>query len=160
MEYNDSSNDEEEQFCFRNKNVAKHRKEAANEHRKNVEELLKNRKDKKLCSKTGSGTQMLNIAKEELSLKRKLVEKLDKSDEEFRASMEKVNKTMENIGNAIQQSVGILSQLVRPQQYYPNPSQQPYFAQYGSYSCNENVNVNMVNQREDASEAEQSFLNL
>ena len=68
---------------------------------------------------------------------------------------------MENIGNAIQQSVGILSQLVRPQQqYYPNPSQQPYFAQYGSYSCNENVNVNMVNQREDASEAEQSFINL
>ena len=58
---------------------------------------------------------MLTIVKEELSLKCKLVEKLDKSDEEFTANMEMVYKTTENIGNAIQQSVGISSQLVRPQ---------------------------------------------
>ena len=45
---------------------------------------------------------MLNISREELSLKRKLIEKLDKPDDDFKESMEKINKTMENISSSIQ----------------------------------------------------------
>ena len=43
---------------------------------------LKNRRDKKLSSKLSMDTQLLNISKEELSHKRKLVEQLEKSEEE------------------------------------------------------------------------------
>ena len=50
---------------------------------KKVEEGLKNTLDKKLSSKLSMHTQLLNISKEELSLKRKLVEQLEKSEEEF-----------------------------------------------------------------------------
>ena len=37
-------------------------------------------------------TQLLNILKEELHLKRKLVEQLEKSEEEFSSGMNKVEK--------------------------------------------------------------------
>ena len=47
---NDSSNDEEEQFVFVIR-IAKHVKKAVNEHRKNVEELLKNRKTRNFVVK-------------------------------------------------------------------------------------------------------------
>ena len=58
-------------------------KEQTTNHRKNVEEGLKNRRDKKLSSKLSMDTQLLNISKEDLSLKRKLVEQLEKSEEDF-----------------------------------------------------------------------------
>ena len=58
-------------------------KEQTTNRRKNVEEGLKNRRDKKLSSKLSMDTQLLNISKEDLSLKRKLVEQLEKSEEDF-----------------------------------------------------------------------------
>ena len=57
-------------------------------------------------------TQLLNIAKEELSLKRKLVEQLEKAEEDFNSGMNKVFKPMKNISSCIQQTVGILPHLV------------------------------------------------
>ena len=82
---------------------------------KKVEEGLKNRRDKKLSSKLSMDTQLLNISKEELSLKRKLVEQLEKSEEEFNSGMNKVFKSMENISSCIQETVGILAHLANPQ---------------------------------------------
>ena len=49
------------------------KEQTTNRHEK-VEEGLKHRRDKKLLSKLNMDTQLLNISKEELSLKRKLVE--------------------------------------------------------------------------------------
>ena len=83
---------------------------------KKVEEGLKNKRDKKLSSKLSMDTQLLNISKEELSHKRKLVEQLEKSEEESNSGMNKVFKSMENISSCIQQTVGILSHLVNQQQ--------------------------------------------
>ena len=60
-------------------------------------------------------TQLLHISKEELSLKRKLVEKLEKSKEDFNSGMNKVFKSMENTGSCIQQTVDILAHLVNQQ---------------------------------------------
>ena len=79
---------------------------------KKVEEGLKNRLDKKLSSKLSMDTQLLNISKEELSLKRKLVQQLEKPEEEFNSGMNKVFKSMENISFCIQQTVGILAHLI------------------------------------------------
>ena len=61
-------------------------------------------------------TQLLNISKGELPLKRKLVEQLEKSEEEFNSDLNKVFKSMKNISSCIQQAVGILAHLVNQQQ--------------------------------------------
>ena len=72
---------------------------------------------------------MLNISKEELSLKRKLVEQLEKSEEELTAGMNKVFKSMENISSCISQTVGVLAHLVNRQQ---TPYQQQYWPPFSS----------------------------
>ena len=79
-------------------------KEQTTNRRKKVEEGLKNRRDKKLSSKLSMDTQLLNISKEELSLKRKLVEQLEKPEVEFNSGVNKVLKSMENISSCIQQN--------------------------------------------------------
>ena len=55
---------------------------------------------------------MLNIAKEDMLLKRKLISQFEKSDEELNASISQISKTMESISNAIQQCVGITGGLM------------------------------------------------
>ena len=65
-------------------------KEQTTNRRKKVEERLKHRRDKKLLSKLNMDTQLLNISKEELSLKRNFVEQLEKSGEDFNLGINKV----------------------------------------------------------------------
>ena len=101
---------------------------------KKVEEGLKNRLDKKLSSKLSMDTQLLNISKEELSHKRKLVEQLEKSEEESNSGMNKVFKSMENISSCIQQTVGILAHLVNQQQ---TPYQQQCWSSFTPPSFNQ-----------------------
>ena len=55
---------------------------------------------------------MLNIAKEDMVLKRKLISQFEKSDEELNASLSKISKTIEFIGNPMQQCVGIMGGLM------------------------------------------------
>ena len=62
-------------------------------------------------------TQLLNISKEELSLKRKLVEQLEKSEEEFNSG-----------SSCIQQTVGILAYLINQQQTPYQQQYQPLFS--------------------------------
>ena len=102
--------------------------------RKKVEEGLKNRRDKKLSSKLSMDTQLLNISKEELSLKRKLVEQLEKSEEEFNSGTNKVFKSMENISSCIRQTAGILAHLANQQQ---TPYQQQYRPPFSPPSFNQ-----------------------
>ena len=92
------------------------RKEQTTNRRKKVEGWLKNRRGKKLSSKLSMDTQLLNISKEELPLKRKFVEQLVKPEEEFNLGMNKVFMSMENISSCIQQTVTILAHLVNKQQ--------------------------------------------
>ena len=95
---------------------AEYLKEKTKNRRKKVEEGPKNRRDKKLSSKLSMDTQLLNISKEELPLKRKFVEQLVKPEEEFNLGMNKVFMSMENISSCIQQTVTILAHLVNKQQ--------------------------------------------
>ena len=108
-------------------------KEQTTNRRKKVEEGLKNRRDKKLSSKLSMDAQLLNISKEDLSLKRKLVEQLEKSEEEFNSGMNKVFKSIENISSCIQHAVGILAHLVNQQQ---TPYQQQYRSPFSPPSFN------------------------
>ena len=78
-------------------------------------------------------TQLLNISKEELSLKGKLVELLEKSEEEFNSGMNKVFTSMENISSCIQKTVGVLAHLANQQQ---TPYQQQYQSPFSPPSFN------------------------
>ena len=61
---------------------------------------------------------MMNIAKDDMLLKRKPISQFEKSDEELKASISKIGKPMESIGNAMQQGVGIKGVLMM--QHSPN----------------------------------------
>ena len=85
---------------------------AATERRQDVKNMLKNRKDKEMAAKLGTESQLLQICRDDLDFNKKILEKIDESDKEFRAGFTELNKTMSTIGTAIQQSVGIIVQLV------------------------------------------------
>ena len=38
---------------------------------------------------------------------------MDKSDQEFQENLKRINRTMENIGQSVQQSVGLLAEILR-----------------------------------------------
>lgn len=94
--------------------------ETTKKRRTKVAEMLNNRKDKKINQKLTSDAQFLNYAKEDLQLKRKLLDRLDK-DSDFKESMTKINKTTERVGESISQSMMLLAQFLRP----PNASHMP-----------------------------------
>ena len=100
-------------------------------------------------------TQLLNISKEELPLKRKLVEQQEKSEEEFNSNMNKVFKSMENISSCIQQTAHLINQQQTPyQQQYRPPFSPPSFnhqsvPQYGHPSQRNVQNENQGNEENE-----------
>ena len=103
--------------------------------RKKITEFLNKRKDLKLATKTRSDKRKVNCVEEEIQLKKQLIERMDKNDREFQENFEKVNKTMETIGQSIQQSVGLLAKILRSRaqpNFYPinNMLQYPGNSQY------------------------------
>ena len=67
----------------------------------------------KFAAKTRSEKRKLDYGEENIKLKRKLIERMDKSDKEFQENLERINRTMENIGFSVQQSVGLLAEILR-----------------------------------------------
>ena len=78
------------------------------EQRAKMERFLADRKDKKMPTKLSPDNQVVNYT----------IENLEKSNEEFCHNFLKVAKTMETIGNSMQQTVRLLAQLIeqRPAQ--------------------------------------------
>ena len=68
---------------------------------------------KPIHSKSGAEAQMLQCFKNDLNLKRKMIRKMEASEENFKECISKMNKTIEGIGTAITQRVQLLSQLVK-----------------------------------------------
>ena len=79
----DKENDSEELLLIANDII---------NNRERANEFLKNRQDKKLSIPLGNDEQMLNIAKKDVLLKRKLISQFEKSDEELNASVSKITK--------------------------------------------------------------------
>ena len=108
--HNETENKGNENVTTGKNEVSKVNK-AATERRQDVKNMLKNRKDKKMDAKLSTESQLLQICRDDVDYKKKkkkLLEKIDGSDKEFRAGFTELN----TIGTAIQQSVGILGQLV------------------------------------------------
>ena len=55
----------------------------------------------------------MNYEEKDIQLKRKLIERMDRSDQEFQENLETINRTMENIGHSVQQSAGLLAEILR-----------------------------------------------
>ena len=89
----------------------------ASSYREQAGEFLKDRRDKKLTARVVPDTQLLHCAKEDLNLKRKIIEKIEKAEEELNSNIAKVSKTLEGIGEVMKQCVGILSNIVAPRIY-------------------------------------------
>ena len=68
-----------------------------------------------------------------MSIKRKLEEQLEKSEEEFNSGMNKAFKSKENINSCIQETVGILAHLFTLQ----TPYQQQYQPRFSEPSFND-----------------------
>lgn len=95
---------------------------ATKERRAKISELLKNRKDNKMTNKLSCETQMLNCAKDDLNLKRKMAENMEKSDTELSETIKKVNKTMESIGQSIKEGFSLMAEIMKSsQQNVVNP---------------------------------------
>ena len=60
-----------------------------------ISKYLKDEKAKRLSKRQSSEAQSINLAKEELSLKRRLIERMDAAENEFREQMRKMTNTME-----------------------------------------------------------------
>ena len=83
-----------------------------------VKTFLKNHRSQKLSTRMGAEFQMLQFAKEDLNLKRKLLEQLEKLDADFNQNIAKVGHTMDTISNVMQQCLGVLGNLVKGPQHY------------------------------------------
>ena len=83
-----------------------------------VKTFLKNHRSQKLSTRMGAESQMLQFAKEDLNLKRKLLEQLEKLDADFNQNIAKVGRTMDTISNVMQQCLGVLGNLVKGPQHY------------------------------------------
>ena len=90
--------------------------------------------------------QLIQISQEDVTLKRELLDKMEKSDQEFKASFTELNKTMATIGTAIQQSVGLLGQILNqgipPAMERPSYYNGSYAQQLGSYEDVDNQKEN------------------
>ena len=100
----------------------------ASSYREQHGEFLKDRRDKNLTTRVGPDTQLLQCAREDLNLKRKMIEKMGKADGELNNNIAKVSKTLDGIGEVMKQCLGILSNIAAPHmlKYHPQMSQGPY----------------------------------
>ena len=62
-----------------------------------MKNFLKNYRSQKLSTHMGAESQMIQFAKEDLNLKRRLLEQLEKSDTDFNQNITKVGRTMDTI---------------------------------------------------------------
>lgn len=77
--------------------------------------ILKNCKDKKMTSRISTDNQFLQITREAVAFKKQMLEKMEKSGSELRTELANLNQVLSNIGSSMQQSDGVLGQLLSNQ---------------------------------------------
>ena len=91
-----------------------------------LDEKLRNYKHDKMKRKLPVDAQMLGCAQEELAIKKRLMEQVDKMDHRYAENMEKMSQNMEKLTNSIADGFALLKQLMT----YP---QQPTMYAYNPY---------------------------
>ena len=96
-----------------------------------LDNQLKNYKQEKMKRKLPVDSQMLCCAQEELKIKRRLVEQMDKMDKLYAENMERMSNTMEKLTQSISDGFALLKQPIAHHQYLPpNMYHPPAFNPY------------------------------
>ena len=85
---------------------------------------LSNYKQEKLKRKLPVESQLLSCAQEELQIKRRLVDQMDRMERQYSNSMSRLSANMEKMTNSIAEGFSFLQNLVQ-QPLYPYPHPQP-----------------------------------
>ena len=81
----------------------------SNDRRAHISKYLKDKKAKRLFKIQSSKAQSIDLAKEELSSKRRLIERMDAANNKFR-------EQMETLGHLISQCLGLMAAMMNPAQ--------------------------------------------
>ena len=89
--------------------------------REKISKFFEDQKEKRVIAKVTVNKQLINIAREDLALKGKIMETSEKVDEQFLSNNCKMTKTMENVGNAITCCFEMMKKMheIPPQQQQP-----------------------------------------
>lgn len=87
---------------------------------------LRNYKHEKRKRKLPVDTQLLNCAQEELAIKKRLLEQVDKMDQRYAENVEKMSQNMERLTNSIADGFMMLQRMMTFQQLAPMYHPQPY----------------------------------
>ena len=88
----------------------------SNDRHTHISKYLKDEKAKRLSKRQASEAQSINMAKEELSLKQRLIDRIDATDTEFREQMRKMTSTMETVGHSISKNLALMTAMINPAQ--------------------------------------------
>ena len=98
----------------------------ASSYRKHTGEFLKDPREEKLTTRVGADTQLLQCAKEDLTLNKKMIEKMEKASEELNNNIANVNKTLYGICEIMKQYVRILSNICSTTHVQLSSANAPY----------------------------------
>jgi len=96
---------------------------AVGRRRELLNDKLKNFRQEKLKRKLPVDAQLLECAKEELQVKKRLVEQMYAVDKDYNENMTKLSSNMEKLTNSIADGFSLLRNLLTPQ---PQPMYPPY----------------------------------
>ena len=99
--------------------VVQHRREL-------LGDKLKNFRQEKLKRKLPADAQLLECAKEELQVKRMMVEQMNAVDREYNENMKKISNNMEKLNSSIADGFSLLRNLLTPGPPQPMYSHPPY----------------------------------
>ena len=76
-----------------------------------------------MTSRISTVNQLLQLMPENIAFEKRMLEKMKKNDHELRTGLANLNQIISNIGSSIQQSVGILGQLLsHKSRVFPTPT--------------------------------------
>ena len=99
----------------------------ANHRRTLLNDTLKNYRQNKLKRKVPVETQMVDMAKEELEIKRKMLDHMSQAEERHRSSMIQLTETVESVCKSIEGGFTVLKNCMSMMSQYPQPSQQYFY---------------------------------
>ena len=94
--------------------------ETVRSRREYLDDKLKNYKTQKMKRKLPMDAQVLACAKEDLAVKKRLVEQMDKFDQEYCESIQKLTTNIEKISNSISEGFAVLKMLMTPPPVQPS----------------------------------------
>ena len=125
------------------KNLSSSSQDTVRHRREYLDGKLAGYKYERMKRKLPVDTQLLSCAKEELAIKKRLVDQMEKFDTQYSAHISKLSDNLEKLSNTIGEGFSLLKHLVVPQQppyqYHPrsvyNPPPNAFDVNRASYSA-------------------------